>query len=45
MLARMYETTTETIFEEGLHEFLTRFEREVAHLGACVHEVYLSGDV
>lgn len=32
------------IFEEGLHEFLTRFIRDVATLGAAVHESYLNGD-
>jgi uncharacterized alpha-E superfamily protein len=35
----------EEIFDEGLHEFLSRFIGDVAALGAVVHENYLSGDV
>jgi uncharacterized alpha-E superfamily protein len=42
--ARLAELTVEDIFEEGLHEFLTRFVGEIALLGAVIHEVYLSGD-
>ncbi|MGB8812848.1 MAG: alpha-E domain-containing protein [Paracoccaceae bacterium] len=37
--------TVETIFEEGLHEFLSRFIRETATLGQAIHEGYLSGDM
>lgn len=37
--------TVEDIFDEGLHEFLSRFILDVAALGAVVHESYLSGDV
>lgn len=44
MLAGLAELRTEDIFDEGLHEFLTRFIRETAGLGAAVHESYLSGD-
>jgi uncharacterized alpha-E superfamily protein len=44
LLAEVAELTVADIFEEGLHEFLTRFIREVATLGALVHEIYLSGD-
>ena len=33
------------IFDEGLHEFLTRFVGDVASLTALVREGYLSGDV
>ncbi len=45
LMARMFETSTETVFDEGLHEFLTRFILEVGGLGQCIHEAYLSGDV
>ncbi|MFN4100121.1 MAG: alpha-E domain-containing protein [Pararhodobacter sp.] len=45
MLARMAETSSDSIFEEGLHEFLTRFIRESADLGARIHDAYLNGDV
>ncbi len=43
--ARMAATSPETIFDEGLHEFLTRFIHEIAGLARKVHESYLSGDV
>ncbi len=45
LLGEIAELTVEDVFEEGLHEFLTRFIREIATLGALVHESYLSGDV
>lgn len=37
--------TQDMIFEEGLHEFLSRFIRETADLAAMVHDTYLSGDL
>lgn len=45
LLAELTELTVDGIFEEGLHDFLTRFIRENATLGAMVHECYLNGDV
>ncbi|HRK42881.1 MAG TPA: alpha-E domain-containing protein [Gemmobacter sp.] len=45
MLAELETTTTEAIFDEGLHEFLSRFIHESAVLGTLMHECYLSGDV
>jgi uncharacterized alpha-E superfamily protein len=45
LLGEIAELTVEDVFEEGLHEFLTRFIREIATLGALVHESYLSGDM
>ncbi len=39
------ETKVEDIFDEGLHDFLSRFIRETAALGSVVHETYLSGDM
>ncbi|MEO6298369.1 MAG: alpha-E domain-containing protein, partial [Paracoccaceae bacterium] len=37
--------TPERIFEEGLHEFLSRFIRETASLAGTVVDTYLSGDM
>ncbi len=45
MLDELETTTTEAIFDEGLHEFLSRFIRDSADLGGVIHESYLSGDV
>jgi uncharacterized alpha-E superfamily protein len=45
LLAGLERTTVEEIFDEGLHEFLSRFIREAAELGHAIHESYLSGDV
>jgi uncharacterized alpha-E superfamily protein len=45
MLSELESITTEEIFEEGLHEFLTRFIAQNARLGAIIHDSYLSGDI
>ena len=45
LLSKLAELRVEDIFDEGLHEFLTRFIREVGELGAVVHDSYLHGDV
>lgn len=45
MLARLAEESVDDIFEEGLHEYLTRFIREVSALGSDIHDCYLNGDV
>ena len=45
MLAELENETVERIFDEGLHEYLTRFIRRAAGLGQAVHEGYLSGEV
>ena len=45
LLGELAEMTIEDIFDEGLHEFLTRFIGEVGMLGHLVAETYLSGDV
>lgn len=45
MLAELETTNVEAIFDEGLHEFLSRFIGESAVLGHLIHECYLSGDV
>jgi uncharacterized alpha-E superfamily protein len=44
MLAELAETSVETIFEEGMHEFLTRFIREVSDLAQTVNDTYLTGE-
>lgn len=38
------QMTTDQVFDEGLHEFLTRFIREMAELAALVQDSYLSGE-
>jgi uncharacterized alpha-E superfamily protein len=45
MLAGLARLTVDDVFEEGLHEFLSRVIRETAHLGAVVQATYLSGDM
>ena len=43
-LAGLAEARVDEIFEEGLHEFLTRFITDMAGVGLAIHETYLSGD-
>ncbi len=45
LLAGLEGLTPEYIFDEGLHEFLTRFITEAAALGSIIHDSYLSGDM
>ncbi len=45
LLGELVEMTVEDVFEEGLHEFLTRYIGEVATVGGLVAETYLSGDM
>jgi uncharacterized alpha-E superfamily protein len=45
MLADLEAETVERIFDEGLHEYLSRFIRDAAALGQAIHEVYLSGEM
>ncbi|MFC2968142.1 alpha-E domain-containing protein [Acidimangrovimonas pyrenivorans] len=45
MLGELAELSVDDVFEEGLHEFLSRVINQVARLGGLVHEGYLSGDV
>jgi uncharacterized alpha-E superfamily protein len=45
LLDELKTLSVDEVFEEGLHEFLTRIINEIAVLGANVHEIYLSGDV
>jgi uncharacterized alpha-E superfamily protein len=45
-LAAGIETATvEVIFDEGLHEFLTRYIAEAAQLANAIHDSYLSGEM
>jgi uncharacterized alpha-E superfamily protein len=44
LLGRLAEMTVEEVFDVGLHQFLTRFIREVAGLAGHVHDQYLGGD-
>lgn len=45
LLSDLENQSTDQIFDEGLHEFLTRFIGEAAGLGAIIHNSYLSGDM
>ena len=45
MVALLAEAQVDDIFEEGLHEFLTRFIGETVKLGNAIYETYLSGDM
>lgn len=45
LLGEMAETSVEAIFDEGLHEFLTRFIGQIADVSIRVGDAYLSGDV
>jgi len=43
LLAELIETRAVDIFEEGLHEFLTRCLDDIAKLSTQVHQTYLRG--
>jgi uncharacterized alpha-E superfamily protein len=45
VLAGIEGASVESIFEEGLHEFLTRFIGDAALLGSAMRDAYLSGDL
>jgi uncharacterized alpha-E superfamily protein len=45
LLAGLEGLSTDHIFDEGLHEFLTRFIIESAALGGVIRDSYLSGDM
>jgi uncharacterized alpha-E superfamily protein len=45
LMAELDGVNVDKIFDEGLHEFLTRFIEETASLAAVVRETYLTGDV
>jgi uncharacterized alpha-E superfamily protein len=43
--AGIESATVEAIFDEGLHEFLTRYIAEAAQLANAIHASYLSGEM
>ncbi|TQS73240.1 alpha-E domain-containing protein [Rhodobacteraceae bacterium] len=43
LMNELERSSVEEIFNEGLHEFLTRFIREVGGLSKAVYDTYLSG--
>lgn len=45
LLAGIAEARVEDVFDEGLHEFLSRIIREVADLAVVIRDAYLSGDM
>lgn len=45
LLAQLEDLTVAEIFEEGLHDFLTRFIQANAGLSDAVRQAYLTGDV
>lgn len=44
LLAGLAELRTEDIFDEGLHEFLSRFILETGSLASVIRDSYLAGD-
>ncbi|SLN74080.1 hypothetical protein ROJ8625_04007 [Roseivivax jejudonensis] len=44
ILAELAEARVEDIFDEGLHEFLTRFMRQNAGIAGIVQDTYLTGE-
>jgi uncharacterized alpha-E superfamily protein len=44
IVASLAELTVEDIFDEGLHEFLTRTVSEISQLSNVISEIYLSGE-
>jgi uncharacterized alpha-E superfamily protein len=45
VLAGLETESVDRIFDEGLHEYLTRFIRDAAGLGGAISDVYLSGEM
>ena len=45
LLSDLESQSPDKIFDEGLHEYLSRFIREAANLGVIIHNSYLSGDM
>ena len=45
LLGELAEMRVADVFEEGLHDFLTRFIADIAAVGAVVHDTYLCGEV
>ncbi len=45
LVSGMEATTVDGIFDEGLHEYLTRFIGDTAALAHAIHDAYLSGEM
>ncbi|MGL4237574.1 alpha-E domain-containing protein [Tabrizicola sp.] len=45
LMAAVEGTTVDAIFDEGLHEYLTRFIAETAELATAINDAYLSGEM
>lgn len=45
LMAEVEGATVEAIFEEGLHEYLTRYIRDAANLAVAINAAYLSGEM
>jgi uncharacterized alpha-E superfamily protein len=45
LLAGIEGTTVEAVFDEGLHEYLTRYIAETAELANAIHSAYFSGEM
>ncbi|MEL7343752.1 MAG: alpha-E domain-containing protein [Pseudomonadota bacterium] len=45
LVAELAEASVDDIFEEGLHEFLTRYIRDIGGLAATIQDVYLHGEI
>jgi uncharacterized alpha-E superfamily protein len=45
LLAEVEGTTVDAIFDEGLHEYLTRFIGDISDLALAIHAAYLSGEM
>jgi uncharacterized alpha-E superfamily protein len=45
LLGELESTSVDAIFDEGLHDFLTRFIGQTSVLGSAIHDCYLSGDI
>ncbi len=43
MLAELAEADIQEVFDEGLHEFLTRFIKQIGVLSNAIHSSYLTG--
>ena len=43
VLERLQNQQIDTIFDEGLHEFLTLFITDIGDVAALVHQDYLQG--
>jgi uncharacterized alpha-E superfamily protein len=45
LLAGVEGATVEAIFDEGLHEYLTRYIADTADLALAIQDAYLSGEM